>query len=222
HVKEFWHEAPDATARKALAALSPREGAEQQEEVMPDDSAGAIEDGRSQPDVAAPADRTSVEARSEAVEYIKRDGLVREAHPQAGINKVARGAQSEAAQPFTWAFVDPAVSNELRNIVAGISMGPDARSILLTLADNLEREAKVSHPLVGGTKWRNTSEQMPAEKLPVLVDGGMAMWRDGVWYTGMEEPWFQRPIEWTVRRWAPITAALNRLSADPQEKKDAI
>ncbi len=80
-----------------------------------------------------------------------------------------------------------------------------------------------THPVGGGTVgWRNTSEQMPAEKLPVLVDGGIAMWRDGVWYTGMEEPWFQRPIEWTVRRWAPITAALNRLSADPQEKKDAI
>ncbi len=94
--------------------------------------------------------------------------------------------------------------------IRGVFYGMAADEALSCLADNLS-----SRPPGGAAEWRNTSEQMPADRLPVLVDGGIAMWRDGVWYTGMEEPWFQRPIEWTVRRWAPITAALNRLSADP-------
>jgi hypothetical protein len=27
---------------------------------------------------------------------------------------------------------------------------------------------------------------------------------DGIWYSGMEEPLFQRPIEWEVKGWMPI------------------
>ena len=74
----------------------------------------------------------------------------------------------------------------------------------------------VAHPVGGGTEWRDTFEQMPNDGEPVLVSGGTAVWRDGVWYTGMEEPLFQRPIEWKVTHWMPFPA-LNRLSADPPE-----
>ena len=41
--------------------------------------------------------------------------------------------------------------------------------------------------------------------VPVLVPGGIAM-KDasGRWYTGMEEPLFSRPLEWTPEWWAYI------------------
>jgi len=41
--------------------------------------------------------------------------------------------------------------------------------------------------------------------VPVLVAGGVAMKKTGgQWFTGLEEPLFQRPIEWKVTWWAPI------------------
>lgn len=45
----------------------------------------------------------------------------------------------------------------------------------------------------------------PPKGVPVIVCGGVAMLKTGgVWYSGMEEPLFQRPLEWTPKWWAAI------------------
>ncbi len=38
----------------------------------------------------------------------------------------------------------------------------------------------------------------------VFVHGGVAQYRDGVFYTGMEDPRWARPIQWVVEWWLPI------------------
>ena len=39
----------------------------------------------------------------------------------------------------------------------------------------------------------------------VIVAGGVAKIKeDGIWYTGMEEPVFERPLEWSPKWWAKI------------------
>lgn len=45
---------------------------------------------------------------------------------------------------------------------------------------------------------------LPEEGKAVIVAGGLAKYRRGVWYSGMEEPPFSRPIEWEVEWWMPI------------------
>lgn len=51
-----------------------------------------------------------------------------------------------------------------------------------------------------------TWKKMPPEGVPVIVAGGIAMLKtDGKWYTGMEEPLFQRALEWTPKWWMKIT-----------------
>ena len=48
-------------------------------------------------------------------------------------------------------------------------------------------------------------EHEAPKNVPVIVNGGTAMKKeDGCWYTGMEEPLFQRPIEWEVKGWMPL------------------
>lgn len=51
--------------------------------------------------------------------------------------------------------------------------------------------------------------QMPVDicpkGVPVLVAGGIAMMKTGgVWVTGMEEPAFERELNWTPEWWANI------------------
>lgn len=53
-------------------------------------------------------------------------------------------------------------------------------------------------------EWQMASAQLPADDVTVLVAGGVAQYRSGVWYTGMEEPLFRRPIEWPVTYWMPL------------------
>ncbi len=55
--------------------------------------------------------------------------------------------------------------------------------------------------------WINAHEEPPQEGAVVLVAGGVAQYRDGIWYTGMEEPLYQRPIEWDVKWWMAIPSA---------------
>jgi len=46
---------------------------------------------------------------------------------------------------------------------------------------------------------------MPAKGVPVLVAGGVAMLKTGgEWFSGMEEPLFQRRLVWTPTWWAAI------------------
>jgi len=62
---------------------------------------------------------------------------------------------------------------------------------------------KLEHLETGG--WRDAIKNPPANGVPVIVKGGLAMRKTGgVWYTGMEEPLYQRPIEWQVTHWQPL------------------
>lgn len=67
-----------------------------------------------------------------------------------------------------------------------------------------EEILKLASPNVRELRWRSTFEQYPAEGSIVLVAGGTAQWREGKWYSGMEHPYFQRPIQWEVKRWLPL------------------
>lgn len=50
-----------------------------------------------------------------------------------------------------------------------------------------------------------TWEKMPPKGVPVIVAGGIAMLKTGdEWFTGMEEPLFQRRLEWTPKWWMKI------------------
>lgn len=52
---------------------------------------------------------------------------------------------------------------------------------------------------------RQTAEEKPPKGVPVIVDGGIAMLKTGdEWFTGMEEPLFQRPLGWTPKWWMKI------------------
>jgi hypothetical protein len=52
----------------------------------------------------------------------------------------------------------------------------------------------------------------------VIVSGGTAQYRDGEWFTGMEQPQFQRPIEWKVTHYMPIPIfGRNDFRKDPYE-----
>lgn len=53
-------------------------------------------------------------------------------------------------------------------------------------------------------QWRDTSVKQPHENEIVLVHGGIAQYRDGKFYTGMETPQFTRPIVWEVKHWLPF------------------
>lgn len=51
----------------------------------------------------------------------------------------------------------------------------------------------------------DTEKKLPPKGVPVIVAGGVAMLKTGgEWFTGMEEPLFQRSLEWSPMWWAPI------------------
>jgi hypothetical protein len=48
-----------------------------------------------------------------------------------------------------------------------------------------------------------TNDKLPPLDVPVLVTGGIAIYRGaGLWVTGMEEPLYKRPLEWVPKWWA--------------------
>ena len=49
--------------------------------------------------------------------------------------------------------------------------------------------------------WFWESQRPAPENTIVWVPGGLAEKRDGTWYTGMDVPRFQRPIQWYVWCW---------------------
>lgn len=52
--------------------------------------------------------------------------------------------------------------------------------------------------------WIAESDRLPPPNTTVIVPYGVARFRDGTWYTGMEEPLFQREIKWPVTHWQPL------------------
>ncbi len=52
--------------------------------------------------------------------------------------------------------------------------------------------------------WRITEFNKPLNGQIVIVRGGVAQYRNRIFYTGMECPQFARPIQWTVTHWMPL------------------
>ncbi len=78
-------------------------------------------------------------------------------------------------------------------------------------ASGLECAANHMEMLVNtqGPGQRQPPETVPLN-VPVIVAGGIAMKKtDGQWFTGMEEPLYQRPLEWTPKWWMAIPEANN-------------
>ncbi len=45
---------------------------------------------------------------------------------------------------------------------------------------------------------------VPSNGQIVFVHGGVAQYRDGVFYTGMDDPRWARPIQWAIEWWLPV------------------
>ncbi len=53
--------------------------------------------------------------------------------------------------------------------------------------------------------WTRCMVEMPPLKKIVLVDGGTAMRvSENEWVSGMEDPYFERTIDWEVTHWADV------------------
>ena len=57
------------------------------------------------------------------------------------------------------------------------------------------------------------SEWQPIESAPrdgrtIIVDGGIAYWRSGGWWTLTGVDWPGRPIKWEVKHWMPFPEQL--------------
>lgn len=64
--------------------------------------------------------------------------------------------------------------------------------------------------------------RIPDENQIVFVHGGVAQYRDGKFYTGMDDPRYARPIQWDVRWWYPIDADPYPPEARAKLKREAI
>lgn len=50
-----------------------------------------------------------------------------------------------------------------------------------------------------------TADELPPNGVPVIVCGGIAMRKTGgEWFTGMEDPRYERQLEWEPTWWARI------------------
>ena len=52
--------------------------------------------------------------------------------------------------------------------------------------------------------WVETADEIPREGQVVIVHGGVAQYRKGSFYTGMEYPQYERKIQWEVTHWMPL------------------
>ena len=55
--------------------------------------------------------------------------------------------------------------------------------------------------------WINSKILLPQDGEIVCVPGGIARYNNGTWYTGMEDPIYQRAIMWEVWCWMPLPKA---------------
>jgi hypothetical protein len=74
----------------------------------------------------------------------------------------------------------------------------DENEALTARVEELEEELRLAR------NWGPQPIEEAPENVAVMVSGGVAVKRDGCWFTGMEEPLFQRPIHWEVKWWQPI------------------
>jgi hypothetical protein len=85
-------------------------------------------------------------------------------------------------------------------------LGEQAAAILVAMLPYL-REPKreiVKDTPQSGYQTIPVAAKLPAPNQIVIVAGGVAQYRQGNWWTGMEEPLFQRRIQWKPTWWMPI------------------
>lgn len=70
------------------------------------------------------------------------------------------------------------------------------------------------------TQWISVEDELPDYGDVVIVSGGTAQFRDGKWYTGMEEPLFSRPIQWQVTLWKHLEIVEESQQAAEQDEQD--
>ena len=64
-----------------------------------------------------------------------------------------------------------------------------------------------------------SERRAPEEGEIVFVRGGVAQYRGDVFYTGMEDPRYTRPIQWEVDWWMPISTTRCDLSQESIREK---
>lgn len=67
------------------------------------------------------------------------------------------------------------------------------------------------------------TKQPPVEGQIVFIHGGVAQYREGVFYSGMEDPRWTRPIQWEVKWWLPLDVGMEikELRAELSRKAQA-
>ena len=53
-------------------------------------------------------------------------------------------------------------------------------------------------------EWVAVADRLPKDGQILIVSGGIAQYRGGFWWTGMEEPLFMRMIVWKVTHYMPL------------------
>lgn len=78
-----------------------------------------------------------------------------------------------------------------------------ARADIPYLLDLLDKKDETIKQL-REAEWIVTALRAPRDQQFVIVHGGIAQYRGGRFYTGMDEPAFMRPIHWEVTHWKPV------------------
>ncbi len=52
--------------------------------------------------------------------------------------------------------------------------------------------------------WISVEDKLPDENTNVIVDGGIAYYRKGLWMTLTGELFPGKPIQWIVTHWMPL------------------
>ena len=90
--------------------------------------------------------------------------------------------------------------------------GPAEHSYAIAVAATTVRDLDTSSiPGVASEGWVSVEERLPEHMQQVLVEGGIAYWRDpspewpdGQWFSVTALEWPGRPIQWTVTQWQPL------------------